>query len=349
VVLNLSTLPKTEQPWQRPTGHRYGCILTCKPFLYVYERSDHYRQILELTRDPQTERRRRRGRANFFTQGGVRSAAVAYETILVECTERIGLITLNRPERRNAYTARMRAELADAFGELEADGNVRAIVVTGAGKHLCAGADLGSGGTTFNRLSDDEARGRHRERATAAPRPWEMRTPIIAAINGAAVGIGITLPMQWDIRIVAKDARLGFVFNRRGVTPEANSTWIVPRLVGVSRAMELLLTGRMFDGVEAVEMGLASQAVDADQVLPTAMAIARDIAQNVAPLSAAITKRLVYRFLSEANRNAAHALESQAFSWIGSQADAREGVTAFLEKRAPDWKLSKHTQLAFEV
>lgn len=273
---------------------------------------------------------------------------VAYETILVQCADRVGLITLNRPERRNAYTPRMGAELGEAFGELEADESVRAVVVTGAGAYFCAGADLGSGGSTFNRLSDDEARQRDRARARAAPRPWEMRTPIIAAINGSAVGIGITLPMQWDIRIVARDARLGFVFNRRGVTPEANSTWIVPRLIGVSRAMELLLTGRIFSGLEAVEMGLATQAVEADQVLPTAMALARDIAENVAPVSAAITKRLVYRFLSEPDRNAAHDLEARAFSWAGAQADAREGVTAFLEKRAPNWTLSKHTNLEYE-
>jgi enoyl-CoA hydratase/carnithine racemase len=163
------------------------------------------------------------------------------------------------------------------------------------------------------------------------------------------VGIGITLPMQWDVRIVAREARLGFVFNRRGITPEANSTWIVPRLIGVSRAMELMLSGRLFSGEEAVAMGLASQAVDADQVLPTAMALARDIADNVAPLSAAITKRLIYRFLSEPDRVAAQHLEGQAFAWMGQQADAREGVTAFLEKRAPDWKLSKHTQLPFDL
>jgi enoyl-CoA hydratase/carnithine racemase len=273
---------------------------------------------------------------------------VTYETILVECADRVGLITLNRPERRNAYTARMGAELADAFAQLEADEAIRAIVVTGAGAYFCAGADLGSGGSTFNRLSDDEGRARDRALASAAPRPWEMRTPIIAAINGSAVGIGITLPMQWDIRIVARDARLGFVFNRRGVTPEANSTWIVPRLIGVSRAMELMLTGRVFSGAEAVEMGLAARAVDADQVLPTAMTLARDIVANVAPLSAAITKRLIYQFLAEPDRNAAHDLEGRAFAWIGQQADAREGVTSFLEKRQPEWNLSKNAELGYE-
>jgi enoyl-CoA hydratase/carnithine racemase len=274
---------------------------------------------------------------------------VAYETILVQRQARVGLVTLNRPEQRNAYTARMGAELQAAFAELEADASVRAIVVTGAGKYFCAGADLGRGESTFNRLSDDEQRARDRQRPAEGPRAWEMRTPIIAAINGSAVGIGITLPMQWDIRIVARDARLGFVFNRRGVTPEANSAWIVPRLIGVSRAMELMLTGRMFSGEEAVQLGLASRAVDAEQVLPTAMELAQDLADNVAPLSAALTKRMIYRFLSEPDRNAAHTLESQVFAWMGSQADAREGVTAFLEKRPPRWSVSKHTEVPFEL
>src|SRR5579864_2941312 len=272
-------------------------------------------------------------------------ATVAYETLLVQRQERVGLITLNRPERRNAYTARMGAELQDAFQDLDKNEEVRAIVVTGAGKYFCVGADLERGANTFNRLADGE----QRERAAGGVPPWELRTPIIAAINGSAVGIGITLPMQWDIRIVARDARLGFIFNRRGVTPEANSTWIVPRLIGVSRAMELMLTGRLFTGVEAVEMGLASQAVEAEQVLPTAMALARDVADNVAPVSAAITKRLIYQFLAEPDRNAAHALESRAFSWAGAQADAREGVTSFLEKRKPNWKLSKHMELGYET
>jgi enoyl-CoA hydratase/carnithine racemase len=276
-------------------------------------------------------------------------AALVYETILVQRQDLVGLVTLNRPERRNAYTSQMGAELEAAFAELEADDSVHAIVVTGAGKYFCAGADLERGGNTFNRLADDAQGSRDRQLAADGLRAWDMRTPIIAAINGSAVGIGITLPMQWDIRIVARDARLGFVFTRRGITPEANSTWIVPRLIGASRAMELMLTGRMFSGEEAVQMGLASQAVDAEQVLPTALSIARDIADNAAPLSVALTKRMIHRFLVESDRNTARALEARVFSWTGSQADAREGVTAFLEKRPPMWTMSKHTDVPFEV
>jgi enoyl-CoA hydratase/carnithine racemase len=274
---------------------------------------------------------------------------MAFETLELTRDERVALITLNRPDRRNAYTPRMGAELGEAFADLEADDSVRAIVVTGAGRDFCVGADLAGGGDTFDRLTDTEQRAQDRERVGRAVLPWEMRTPIIGAINGAAVGVGITLPMQWDIRIVARDAKLGFVFNRRGVTPEANSTWIVPRLIGVSRAMELLISGRMFSGEEAVTLGLASQAVDADQVLPTALTLAHDIARNVAPLSAALTKRMIYRFLSEPDPNAAHALEGRVFAWMGQQTDAREGVTSFLEKRHAEWTMSKRTELPFEV
>jgi enoyl-CoA hydratase/carnithine racemase len=275
-------------------------------------------------------------------------ATAAYETILLTREGGVGLVTLNRPDQRNAYTPRMGAELRDAFQELEADDGTRAIVVTGAGRHFCAGADLGRGGSTFDRRRDDDQRARDRERLGQGPHPWEMRTPIIAAINGSAVGVGITLPLQWDVRIVAREAKLGFVFGRRGLIPEANSTWILPRLIGLSRAMELLLTGRIFSGEEAVAMGLASRAVEAERVLPTAMELARDLAENVAPLSAAVTKRLVYRFLGEPDRGQAQALEGRAFWWMGQQPDAAEGVTSFLETRKPDWKVSKRAALPFE-
>lgn len=265
-------------------------------------------------------------------------ATTAYETIIVERRGGVGVLTLNRPERRNAYTARMGAELQQAFAEMEADDAVRAIVVTGAGRDFCVGADLERGGDTFKRAEGWESRA---EAAGTALRPWEMATPIIAAINGSAVGVGLTLPMQWDIRIAAADARLGFVFNRRGVIPEANSTWIVPRLVGVARAMDVLLTGRLFTGEEAAAMGLVSRAVEREQVLPVALEIAEDIAANTAPLSVAVTKRLINEGLAEADRAAAQMREGRAFWWIGSQADAAEGIASFLERRPARWKLSK--------
>jgi enoyl-CoA hydratase/carnithine racemase len=266
--------------------------------------------------------------------------ATAYETILLDRRRGVAVVTLNRPERRNAYTARMGAELGAAFAELEADDAVRAIVVTGAGRDFCAGADLERGGDTFTRSDNFEDRSRP---ARPALRPWEMTTPIIGAINGSAVGVGLTLPMQWDIRIAAADAKLGFVFNRRGVIPEANSTWIVPRLVGVARAMDVLLTGRLFTGEEAAAMGLVSRAVERERVLPVALEIAEDIAVNTAPVSVALTKRLVYEGLVEPDRTASAAREGGAFWWTGKQPDAAEGIRAFLEKRPPDWKLSKRT------
>lgn len=267
-------------------------------------------------------------------------ATTAYETILLERRGAVGVVTLNRPDRRNAYTARMGVELHQAFEALEADDGVRAIVVTGAGRDFCVGADLERGGGTFNR-SDETVRQERADRP--ALRPWEMATPIIGAINGSAVGVGLTLPMQWDIRVAAADAKLGFVFNRRGVIPEANSTWIVPRLIGVARAMDVLLTGRLFTGQEAADLGLVGRAVERDRVLPIALEIAEDIAANTAPVSVALTKRLVYEGLTEPDRSAAVTREGRAFWWSGRQADAAEGVRAFLEKRPPEWKLSKRT------
>jgi enoyl-CoA hydratase/carnithine racemase len=272
-------------------------------------------------------------------------AATVYETILTERRGGVGILTLNRPERRNAYNTRLGLELNHAFADMEADDAVRAIVVTGAGRDFCVGADMGRGGDTFKRRAGDERETVERELGPATVRPWTMATPIIGAINGAAVGVGLTLPVQWDIRIVARDAKLGFVFNRRGVIPEAGSLWIVPRLIGVSRAMELMLTGRLFTGEEAAAIGLASRAVERDEVMPVALEIANDIAENVAPLSAAITKRLMNEFLGQPDFDVAREREGRTFWWVGRQADAAEGVTAFLEKRPPSWKLSKHTEV----
>lgn len=267
---------------------------------------------------------------------------IAYETILVVRDEGVGLVTLNRPERMNAYTWRMGVELQHVFHALDQDEDVRAIVVTGAGRAFCAGADLESGGDTFSGDSFDARRQLEEELSVPEKAPWDLATPIIAAINGAAVGVGITLPMQWDIRFAAEDAKLGFVFTRRGVVPEANSQWILPRLIGTSRALELLLTGRMFTGAEAAEWGLVSRSLPAEEVLPYAMEVAEDIARNTAPAAVGATKKLVYRFLQDGDRKAAHALEDEVFEWAGSTVDCAEGITSFLEKRDPKWKMSKH-------
>jgi len=263
-----------------------------------------------------------------------------YQTILADVSDKVATIWLNRPAQRNSFSPDMTRELYEAFGEFEADDGVRAIVVTGAGKYFSAGADLSRrGGSTFSRPANADAAGQQ-EPAAQRVEPRQMRTPVIAAMNGSAVGMGITLPIGWDIRFAAADAKYGFVFTRRGLVPEAGSTWMLPRLVGVSRAMELLLSGRIFSGAEGAEMGLFSRALPADEVLPAAQEFARDLAASTSAMSVAATKALVYNGLGQ-DREESHTIEHQVFRWTGNQADAREGVTAFLEKRAPRWPLSK--------
>jgi enoyl-CoA hydratase/carnithine racemase len=266
-----------------------------------------------------------------------------YQTILTEVTKGVATITLNRPERLNAWTWRMGAELRHAIAAYEVRDDIHVIVVTGAGRTFCAGADLESGKETFAGDRRDELRRLQDELHPATEKqPHEMNTPIIAAMNGSAVGVGMTMVMEYDIRIAAEDAKYGFVFNRRGVIPEINSLWLVPRLIGVSRGLELLLTGRLLRGREGADMGLFSAAVPAPEVLPHALEIARDIATNVAPVSAAIVKRHVYECLEQTDRAAAKHKGDALFLWVAQQPDAMEGPVAFLQKRDPQWKLSKN-------
>ena len=260
--------------------------------------------------------------------------ALTYETLLVEHDGGVALVTLNRPDRMNAFDAVMSAELTDAITRLDDADDCRVIVITGAGRAFSAGADMAGGSTPGTGESGSDA---PTQVAPPPLRPWELRTPIIAAINGAAVGMGLTYPLMWDIRIAAEDAKLGLVFTRRGLVPEGNASWLLPRLVGASVALELLLTGRIFTGREAADLGLVTRAVPADEVLPTAMELARDIAVNTAPASIAVTKRLFYKYLEETDRWAARVEELEMFRWAGSQPDAGEGVRSFLEKRPPDW------------
>lgn len=272
---------------------------------------------------------------------------VRYEQISTKVDGPVAIVTLNRPDRMNAWTWQMSAELTHAFNAFDADDSVRAIVVTGAGRAFCAGADLqaGGGGDTFS----GGGLGNPRELAERYPGPRkranQLSTPIIAAINGPCVGAGLTMPLDWDIRVAATDAKLGFVFNRRGIMPDADLIWYVPKLIGLSRAIDLLLTGRFFTGAEAAEWGLVSRAVPRDEVLGVAVEMARDIATNVGPVSAAITKKLAYRFLNETSRGEALRFQSELFAWTGRQTDAREGIMAFLEKRDPRWRLSKTRDL----
>lgn len=270
---------------------------------------------------------------------------MGFEQILVERDGPVCVVTLNRPERMNAWTWQMSGELGEAFAEADDDDGVRAIVVTGAGRAFCAGADLSGGGGTFSGESEvigdrDTVRRAHRTRPV-----HRLSTPVVAAINGPAVGAGLTMTMEWDLRIAAADAKLGFVFNRRGVMPDADLLWLIPRMIGYGRAMDVLLTGRIFRGEEAAELGLVNRAVPTEQVLPTALETAHDIARSTGPVSAAITKRLLYDFLDEPDRATAARLQNELFAWTGRQPDAREGVMAFLEKRDPKWSLSKTKDL----
>ncbi len=268
---------------------------------------------------------------------------MTYETILTQADRGVATITLNRPERMNAWTWRMGLELGHAIASFEVRDDIRAIIVTGSGRAFCAGADLETGADTFATDKRDEIRALQDElRPATAKEPYEMNTPIIAAMNGPAVGVGMTMPMEYDIRIASADAKYGFVFNRRGVIPEINALWLVPRLIGVSRGLELLLTGRVFRGSEGAEMGLFSAALPGAEVLPRAQEIARDIATNVAPVSAAIVKRYVYECLEQHDRVAAKRKGDALFAWAARQPDAMEGPVAFLQKRDPRWKLAKN-------
>jgi enoyl-CoA hydratase/carnithine racemase len=234
--------------------------------------------------------------------------------------------------------------LAEFFAACDEDDSVRAIVVTGAGRAFCAGADLGRGGDTFQ--SEDRATERTREASRRARlHPWQVRKPIIAALNGAAVGVGLTMPLQYDLRIAARDAKLGFLFVRRGVNPELASTWILPRLVGVARAADLLLSGRTLSGEEAAALGLVNEAVERERVLPRALEIARSIARSAAPVSVAATKRMLWEHLGVADPRVAERREARVFAQLGRLADAREGVEAFLQKRDPRWSLKPSTDM----
>lgn len=267
---------------------------------------------------------------------------MTYDTIRTEEHGRVATVVLDRPERMNAWTRRMEAELAHAIAAFEVREDIGAIILTGAGRAFCAGADLDE-----DQTSDDALRERFRP---ATDRPyWEMRTPIIAAINGAAVGVGITLPMKLDIRIVAEDAKLGFVFTRRGLTPEFGASWILPRLVGTANAMDLLLTGRIFSGREAVALGLASEAHPADRVLQRAREIADDIVRNVSPVAAAVAKGLVYRGLETTDLSAHARLEQKLYDWALGGADFAEGMSSFAQKREPEWRLGKNAAFPTEL
>jgi enoyl-CoA hydratase/carnithine racemase len=266
---------------------------------------------------------------------------MTYEHILFEVADGVATITLNRPEKRNAWNRAMGIEIRDALMVADERDDVRAIVVTGAGRDFCVGADLEGGGTVFERARAAEAAGGPRLTLKA----WDVRKPIIAALNGAVAGVGATLPLQWDIRIAGESTRIGFVFVKRGLVPEAASTWMLPRIIGMSRAAELLLTGRLVHAREALEYGLVSRVVPDADLLATAQGMARDIATQTAPVAVALTKRLLWRFSGETDPEAAERLDAQVFGWTTQSPDAKEGIRAFLDKRTPNWSMSPTTDL----
>ncbi len=261
---------------------------------------------------------------------------MSYEAILYDTKQNVAVITLNRPDRMNAWNATVASELSRALAAANEDDDVRAAVITGAGRAFCAGADLEGGGDTF--AGRDETGGRRRNEDAPTVHPHQIGKPVIAAINGPAVGVGMTYPMLCDIRIAAEDAKMGFVFTRRGMIPELASHLVVQRVAGLSNAADLLMSGRIFSGKEAAELGIASKALPKEQVLDHAMEIAKDYV-NAAPVSVAITKRLIWEAL-DSNLTDMMKREGPLFAWAGNQADAKEGIRSFIEKRAPEWKLS---------
>jgi enoyl-CoA hydratase/carnithine racemase len=259
---------------------------------------------------------------------------VGFEQITTEVAERVLTITLNRPERLNAWTATMARELIEAFDQADGDDEVGAIIVTGAGRGFCAGADLAAGGETFDwRRRGDQGSVPRDNGGQFTLRVFASTKPVIAAINGPAVGVGATMTLPMDVRLAAEEARIGFVFARRGIVPEACSSWFLPRVVGISRAVEWVATGRVFGAQEALEAGLVRSLHPAGELLDAARALAREIVENAAPVSVALARQMMWRMLGAGHPMLAHRADSRGIFYRGQSADAVEGVTSFLEKR----------------
>jgi enoyl-CoA hydratase/carnithine racemase len=279
--------------------------------------------------------------------------APAFETLLYAVEDGIATITLNRPEKLNAFTTRMMKELIEVFDITDGDDAVKAVIVTGAGRAFCAGADLSAGGATFDRTNPQAL---EREEGKVGDfyrdgggrvtlRMYDSLKPIIGAINGAAVGVGVTMQLPMDIRMASTAAKFGFVFARRGITPEACSSWFLPRLVGLQTALEWCFTGRVFDAQEAFDRGLVRSLHAPEDLLPAARALAREIADNAAPVSVALSRQLLWRMAGADHPMEAHKADSRAIQSRGAAGDAKEGVSAFLEKRQPSYPDKVSTDL----
>jgi enoyl-CoA hydratase/carnithine racemase len=267
-----------------------------------------------------------------------------YEHIAYDVDGRVATITLDRPDKLNAFTGRMMHEMLHALDVADADDAVRALIVTGRGRAFCAGADLSAGASTFDANAQGADVGVEKTGEHKVPRDggglvtlriYEMTKPVIAAINGPAVGVGVTMTLPMDIRLASESARIGFVFARRGIVPEACSSWFLPRLVGISQAAEWVMTGRVFDAAEALAGGLVRSVHPDGELLGAARAIAEEIAENTAPVSVALSRQMLWRMLGADHPMEAHKVDSRGIYERGMSADVAEGVTSFLEKRPP--------------
>lgn len=273
-----------------------------------------------------------------------------YEQIAVHVDAGILTLTLNRPDKLNAFTAQMMRELIDVFTKVNDDDVVGAVIVTGAGRAFCAGADLSAGADTFDATTNPARK--ERDAGPVESVDWSDQRvrdnggrltltifaclkPVIAAVNGAAVGIGATMQLAMDIRIAAREARFGFVFARRGIVPEAASSWFLPRVVGISKALEWCYSGRVFGAEEALKAGLVGEVVDHAELLSRARTVAREIVDNTAPVSIALIRQMMWRGLGLDHPMEAHKVDSRGIYARGASADVREGVSSFLEKRPP--------------
>ncbi len=260
--------------------------------------------------------------------------------ISVYVEDKILTITLSRPDRLNAFTNVMRDELIAAFDQADADDNVRAVIVTGEGRGFCAGADLGDGGDTFNTEREGQDGPVWRDGGgQVSLRIFESKKPVIGAINGPAVGVGVTMTLPMDIRIASTSAKFGFVFSRRGIVPEACSSWFLPRIVGIQQALAWTFSGRVFPAEEALKGGLVQEVTAADDLLPRAQAIAAEITENTAPVSVALTRQMMWRMLGADHPMEAHKVDSRGIAQLGVSPDVREGVESFLEKRPPEFRM----------
>ena len=284
-----------------------------------------------------------------------------FETLRYEIEDQVLTLTMNRPERLNAFNSRMQGEFLEALDQADADDQIRAVIVTGEGRGFCAGADLGKGAETFdydNQTEEAKADRASNEGRQGNSNAWlrdgggllslriyEFNKPIIAAINGPAVGVGVTMTLPMDIRIASTKARIGFVFSRRGIVPEACSSYFLPRIVGVSKALEWAYSGKVFDADEALQGGLVRSLHEPEDLLPSARSIASEIAENTSAISVTMIRHMMWRMLGADHPMEAHKVDSRAIFHLGREADAHEGVASFLEKRPPNFTLKTSEDL----